>query len=282
MPYLASMLQRIQHSNGVVTLASPKLSALGIPHGFSTRHGGISRSPFDSLNLGLLHKAVPTAIGAKPTPPAKDPNTSVAENFRRLRAALGLEGHLRVAAPQVHGGDVWQAPEAPVLFADAPHCDGVVTTHRRHMLVCRTADCVPVLLAFSDGSAVAVAHAGWRGIVAGVVPHTINQMHAAGRESPEVIAAVGPCIGSAKFEVGPEVAEAFASSGLESAIIAPEGAHEKHHIDLSAAVTGQLADCGVRSIECADQCTYEHANDFFSYRRDGATSGRMAAVIARP
>ncbi|MEO0966351.1 MAG: laccase domain-containing protein, partial [Planctomycetota bacterium] len=157
------MLELITHDNGLKTLRSPLLAAAGVRHGFSTRVGGVSRGEYASLNLGSLRKNARPGEG--------DANTAVSENFRRLRAALRLERRPRFAARQCHGAGVWVVDrDKPPREADVPAADALVTAVAGPMLAARSADCVPVLLAAGDGRAVGAVHAGWRGVVAGVVP----------------------------------------------------------------------------------------------------------------
>ena len=273
------MLERVEHENGVVTYESPLLRGLGVVHGFSTRLGGISRPPYDSLNLGPLVKG------------EGDANTSISENYRRLRRALGLERRPRAEARQVHGWAVWHVHGRPVRLEDAPRADAMVTGDPSRMLTIRTADCVPVLLAGRDGEVVGAIHAGWRGVVGGVVGQTVEAMRTrlgaeVEVEGGEVVAAIGPCISAEHFEVGPEVVEAFESAGLGEARVVVAG-EARARLDLRSAVRLQLLRAGVagRCIDMSDRCTYRDAGEFFSHRRDvthgGAmNTGRMAAVIA--
>lgn len=263
------MLQRTQHHNGLVTYQSPLLAGLGVTHAFSTRIGGISKGPYATLNLGPLTKGDGT-----------DANTAVAENFRRLRRALGCPRAMRFEVRQVHGGDVWLAPERPVRPCHVPCADAIVTRHPGQMLTIRTADCVPVLLSSEDGRVVAAAHAGWRGIVAGVVGATVGQMRDQHGLAPATLtAAVGPHMRVERFEVGEEVAAAFTEADLADAVRRDLG--PKPHVDMQAAVLTQLTRAAVPAdrIDLTDRCTWRDAEAFYSYRREGAPTGRMAAVI---
>jgi len=142
----------------------------------------------------------------------------------------------------------------------------------------RVADCVPVLLASGDGRVVSAVHAGWRGVAAGVVSEAVQAMRRLG--ASDIVAAVGPCIGVNHFEVGQEVAEAFDSAGLRPCV--RRDGWPKPHIDLSSAVAWQLREAGVESsrIDRTDRCTFAHADEFFSHRRDHGRTGRQAALIA--
>ncbi|MEM9296148.1 MAG: polyphenol oxidase family protein [Planctomycetota bacterium] len=301
------MLDLVTHANGLATLRSPLLAAAGVRHGFSTRVGGLSRGPYASLNLGSLRKNARPGEG--------DHNTSVSENFRRLRAALRLERRPRFAAVQCHGAQVWEVDrDKPPREADVPSADGLVTAVAGPMLTVRTADCVPVLLATADGRAVGAVHAGWRGVLAGVVEASVGAVRRVaggvagatgevagmgGATQPGaalpvgLVAAVGPCIGVDRFEVGEEVAEAFDAAGLGACVRRGEpGWGERPHVDLAEAVVRRLIAAGVAagSIDRPaaggpGACTYVEADLFFSYRRDvthggAARTGHMAAVIS--
>jgi purine-nucleoside/S-methyl-5'-thioadenosine phosphorylase / adenosine deaminase len=263
-------LIRTKYENRVVTYESPLLREAGVPHAFTTRLGGLSPKPFDSLNLVSLVND-----------PEADASTNVAENFRRVRKALGCRRHIRVQVNQVHGRDVWLPPAEPVRPVDAPRADAVATDRQGLLLMVRVADCVPVLLASRDGRVVSAVHAGWRGIVAGVVQSAVDALAGLGAiDTQDVVAAVGPCIGVSHFEVGPEVVSAFGSAGLGSAV--KRDGYAKPHIDLSAAVQMQLAEAGFRpdQIDMTGRCTFADADEFFSHRRDQGRTGRQAALIA--
>lgn len=263
---MTAMLERIDHGKGLVTWQSPRLQAVGVRHGFTTRRGGCSEAPYDSLNLGWLQKD-----------PATDANMHVAENFRRVRAALALERVPRYELRQVHGADVWHAPERPVRWQEAPCADVIVTDRPGRLLVVRTADCVPILLASQDGRQVAAIHAGWRGIVAGVIEAAVAQLRQLGGEAS--IAAIGPCISIDHFEVGPEVARRFPANCVR------QQPGQSAFVDLRQAAVGRLAAVGVKQVDVTEACTYRDEADFFSHRRDVThrgleATGRMAALVA--
>ena len=273
------MLTRTEHDRGLVTYQSPLLRAAGVIHAFSTRLGGISPPPYDSLNLGVLEKN-----------PRTDGNTHIAENFRRLRRAIGADRMMRVEVRQVHGADVWSPPQEPMRAPDAPCADAIVTDRRAKLLTIRTADCVPVLLTDRQATVIAAVHAGWRGVVAGVVPTTLHRLYRKHNLPPQdLFAAIGPCIGVDHFEVGADVGIAFAQAGLEQVVRRGADDTGRTHINLREAVLQQLVHEGVPTaqIDQTDRCTYQHDHEFFSHRRDVTHhqkpgTGRMAAVIALP
>ncbi|MDX1682628.1 MAG: polyphenol oxidase family protein, partial [Phycisphaeraceae bacterium] len=205
-----------EHAGGLVTLVSEKLVALDIPHSFSTRVGGVSEGPYASLNLASLEKG------------EGDGNTLVSENFRRFRQAVGIKRMPRFAPKQVHGAAVWETPDLPVNRDETPEADAVISRRPEQAVMVRTADCVPILLAAADRSVVAAVHAGWRGIVAGVVPAAIREIG-----TDELVAAVGPAIEPVNYEVGSDVTAAFESAGLADAVVEDAG-HTA--VDLKAAV----------------------------------------------
>lgn len=266
-----SDLIRVEHENGVVTYESPLLRGAGVPHGFTTRIGGLSPAPYASLNLVSLVND-----------PEADANTNVAENFRRVRKAMDCQRHIRVQVNQVHGCEVWNPPAKPVRPVDAPRADAIATDRAGQLLMVRAADCVPVLLCSRDGRAVSAVHAGWRGVVAGVIQRAVDSVCSLrGDEASGLVAAVGPCISAAHFEVGPEVVEAFEAAGLGHAV-RREAGWAKPHIDLPVAVSHQLERVGVAAegIDVSTRCTFADAGDFFSHRRDHGRTGRQAALIA--
>jgi len=231
----------------------------------STRAGGISEAPWDSLNLG-------TAVG--------DDAAAVAENRRRFVALLGARP---LWLRQVHGCSVVRAT-AELAAAEPPQADAAWTDEPGIACIVQAADCLPLLMAAPGGRAVAAAHAGWRGLAGGVVEAALGALCAAARcEPPQVSVWLGPCIGPRRFEVGADVLQAFGQ--------APHSAEPRHFID--AAPSGgaarwlanlpqlareRLARVGVQRVGGGNWCTVEQPSRFFSYRRDGVT-GRLAAAI---
>jgi len=202
-------------------------------------------------------------------------------NRARLLKAVGMGERSWCGARQVHGATVIDADE-PLDDAEA---DGLTTQRADVAIGVIVADCVPVLLANRRGSVVAAVHAGWRGVVAGVVPHAVRQFgQRVNAVTPaDLVAAIGPCIGTAAFEVGHEVAAAFKEAGLNASIDTSRisGSGGRPHIDLRGAVRDQLTASGVPSdaIDISDTCTFRDVDDCFSYRRDGDSAGRQGAVI---
>ena len=264
------MIDRVEHANGVVTYQSPLLSDAGLRHAFTTRIGGVSTGPYASLNLATLAKDEQT-----------DPNLNVAENYRRLRRAIGCSQYRRVETKQVHGCHVFVPPPELIKPRDVLPADAIVSDRPGLMLTIRTADCVPILMSDRRGRIAAAIHAGWRGLLAGVIGQTVHLITQRFEfERKQLIAAIGPCIQFDQYEIGQELADAFRIAGLSDAI-QQDNCH-KPHVNLRTAAVMQLNTSGVcdDAIDQTDRCTYRDASEFFSHRRDGENTGRMAAVIA--
>jgi purine-nucleoside/S-methyl-5'-thioadenosine phosphorylase / adenosine deaminase len=232
----------------------------GVHAAFTLRAGGVSRSPFDSLNI---------AAHVGDDPPA------VAENRRRLHERLGLPGE-PVWLEQVHGQRVVDLDRQTSRDALGP-ADAAVTRTPGRICAIQVADCLPVLLAAEDGAVIGAAHAGWRGLAGGVLEATVRAMQT---PAPTLLAWLGPAIGQAHFEVGDEVRATFLSAdgGASSAFV--PNARGRWQCDLYALAKRRLAALGVRAIQGGAWCTYADPGRFFSYRRDGRC-GRMAALIWR-
>ncbi|MEO5699185.1 MAG: peptidoglycan editing factor PgeF [Casimicrobiaceae bacterium] len=222
----------------------------------TTRRGGVATGPRSSLDLGG----------------ADEPDDAVCVNRARLRAFLPDEPHwLR----QVHGTRVITIGAAAASAPSAwPEADAAVTATPGAVCVVRVADCLPVLIADSHGRSIGVAHAGWRGLAAGVVEATVEALRALG--SRNEVAWLGPAIGPDAFEVGPEVRDAFLAREPAAMAAFVAGAPGKWHADLYALARLALARAGVRAITGGGWCTRTDAARFFSHRRHHA-SGRMAA-----
>lgn len=264
------MLERVVSPQQVAIYVSPLLRRIGVSHAFSTRIGGVSPSPFDSLNLG-------NPSGCE----IRDTGERIRENYRRLQDAAGCDGRALVYLHQVHGATVVRV-RAGIFHDNDQKGDALVTDDSSRALSIRVADCVPVLLTGDDGRLVAAVHAGWRGVVAGAVPRAIAAMNAVSDlPAHRITAAIGPSIGFEAFEVGSEVLDEFARV---FATDAPLRRREdgKGLVDLREALRRQLISAGVpvQQIDTTDRCTYQDREEFYSHRRDRGITGRMAAVIA--
>jgi polyphenol oxidase len=227
---------------------------------FTLRTGGVSRPPFDDFNIAAH-------VGDDPR--------AVAENRRRLRDRLSLPAE-PAWLEQVHGQrvidlDRQTSPEA--LGA----ADGAVTRTAGRICVVQVADCMPVLLAARDGSAVGAAHAGWRGLAGGVLEAAVRAMSI---PTAELLAWLGPAIGQRHFEVGAEVRAAFLAVDAGASVAFSANERGRWQCDLHVLARRRLAALGVNAVFGGDWCTFADRGRFFSYRRDGRC-GRMAALIWR-
>lgn len=266
---MAFVLHRRMSSNGVVYYASANLEAIGVRHAFSTRIGGISPPPFDSLNMGNPNGCA-----------VQDEYERIWANYARLLSCIGCPTEPPMRVHQMHGNEVAEV-QIGRSFDTECKADALVSGDCRRVISVRTADCVPILLSSGDGRVVAAVHAGWRGIVAGIIPATVKRLTAL-TDQPAVSlrAAVGPCIGMNAFEVGPEVLAEFEKIfGPRAPVKSVAG--KKGNVDLGRAARIQLLDGGLdeRHVDSTDRCTVTHRDEFFSHRRDHGVTGRMAALI---
>ncbi len=223
----------------------------------TTRQGGVSRPPYDSMNLGLH-------VG--------DDEGAVLKNRTRLRTLLPASP---LWLEQVHGTAV--IDDADFHDPAVPPCgDAVVTGVAGTVCAVMTADCLPVLLCGNHGRVVAAAHAGWRGLCDGILEETVARMRC---PADSVLAWLGPAIGPTAYEVGAEVRAAFMARD-ERAVCAFAAARQpgKWFADLFLLARMRLASAGVERVYGGGVCTYSDAARFYSYRRDGVT-GRFASLI---
>lgn len=224
------------------------------------RTGGVSHGPFASLNLA-------THVG--------DDSPSVCENRLRLSRLLALPVD-PVWLNQVHGNSVINVADC----AAHPIADAAIAFGPGRVCAVMTADCLPVAFATKDGDGpIAIAHAGWRGLVGGVLPNTLNRM---GVPADRVIAWLGPAICSRHYEVDLSVLAAFRSAGFDIGPPWFEPSGPEHwYCDLSALADQQLRHLEVAQVFASGRCTYGDAGRFYSYRRDGKRTGRTATLIWR-
>jgi YfiH family protein len=202
--------------------------------------------------------------------PCHSDDAAVLENRRRLRAFLPGDPHW---LSQVHGAHVVTL-DATARAGSCPEADAAVTAVPGIVCAIRTADCLPVIVADTAGACVGVAHAGWRGLAAGVLETTVTAVRALGATAQ--VAWLGPAIGPAAFEVGSEVRAAFVAHDPRAATAFVAGAPDKWFADLYALARMRLHDAGVAAVRGGGYCTRTDAR-FFSYRRD-RDAGRMAAL----
>ena len=219
------------------------------------RAGGVSEGPYASLNLAAH-------VGDRPE--------AVAANRLLLREAARLPGE-PLWLEQVHGNAVVRHAGA---VAAPPRADASVAFEPGRVCAVMTADCLPVVLVDRAGTRIGVAHAGWRGLLGGVLQATIAALEV---PAAQLLAWLGPAIGPDAFEVGPEVRDAYQSRDAGSEACFVPGDRGRYRADLYRLARGALDAAGVGSVHGGGWCTYGDANRFFSYRRDG-TTGRMATL----
>lgn len=246
-------------------LESALLRRAGFRHGFSTRVGGVSGSgacPFSTLDFGV-----------------QDAKENVEENVRRLARAIGFDASRLYQASQEHSARVERAAGDPASVR-AREADALVAFASAEPVAVgvRTADCTPVLVGDRESGAVVAIHAGWRGVVRGVIAAGVRALEA--KSPSSLVAAIGPCIEVCCFEVGDDVAAEIASACGDASVVHRDRG-SKPHVDMRRAPRAQLRALGIDDarIEDVAGCTKCDASRFFSYRRDGARSGRHISVI---
>ena len=226
----------------------------------TTRHGGVSTAPYDSLNLGINTNDLPQ---------------NVTENYQLIFEKLGIEQAQVATALQVHGETILVATQGGRFDG----YDAIISNTPNVFVGITVADCTPVLVYDSQNQAVAAIHAGWRGTVAQLVHKTLLAMRAHfGTQSQHCHAYVGTCIDACDFEVGAEVAGQFLS---DFKIFNP--AQQRYYVNLKAANAAQLRAFGVpeNQIEISEFSTTHHNQDYFSYRRENGQTGRMLALLGQ-
>ena len=250
-------------------IRSHRLAAPGLVHGFFTRQGGVSSGVYDSLNGG---------VGSQDDP------ACVAENRARMALALGVAPSHLLVPYQIHSADVlyMREPWAP----DArPRCDGLVTDVPGLALGVTGADCGMILFADAKARVVGACHAGWKGAFTGVLEATLNAMEALGARRHQITAVLGPTIGAASYEVGPEFVARFADADADYARFftpSPRAAHAM--FNLPGFIGLRLRKAGVGAFEDLELDTYADPVRFFSYRRTTHLRepdyGRLVSAIA--
>jgi polyphenol oxidase len=257
-------------------LESPLLRAAGFRHAFFTRRGGVSSGPFESLNFSI-------AVGDEPE--------LVSENLSRAARVLGVPDANLAFLSQVHGSvalevsaeDVARGPLRPAICDREG--DAILSAVPGMACAVRTADCVPILVGDVRSGAVAAIHAGWRGVVGGVIEAALARLRALAGDRAELVAAIGPHIGMAAFETGPDVAAELEAASTARGVV--DRSREKPRVALLPIVRAKLEAAGVAAarIDSVSGCTLSEPDRFFSFRRDGKRSGRhLSAIVpaARP
>lgn len=240
-----------------------------VPHGFTTRLGGVSQGALDSLNLGT-HRG--------------DDPKNVRENYDLLGKAIGIDPKKAVLTRQTHTDIILRADAslwgAGLYAPENPECDGLITNTPDTSLVVFTADCTPILLHDPVTGAVGAVHAGWRGTVQNIAGKAVRAMENAYGCHPEnICAAIGPNIGQCCFETDNDVPKAVLESFGKEAEAYITQRDEKYYVNLKAVNALALQQAGVCSIEVSDLCTACHTDLFWSHRRHGSSRGSQGAII---
>lgn len=259
-----------------VVVVSEVLRAVGVPHGFSTRLGGVSSGAYGSLNFGS-----PGNLDAHD----RDPAPNIAANWAALVAQIdGASGREIIEVHQVHGAAACVVrrgePSARERTGHDQQADAIVTDDPARLAAIRVADCAPVLIASGDGAIVAAVHAGWRGALGGVIGAAVAEMVRLGARAGQMAAAVGPCIGAEAFEVGEDVAARFqAEFGAQTAHVRRTARGIR--VDLKGSIRERLLRAGLEPgrVDVLGHCTVSDSELFFSHRRDKGVTGRMVGVI---
>lgn len=245
------------------------VAALGVPHGFLTRQGGISSGIYASLNTGL---------GSSDTP------ENVAENRRRA-VAKATPGASLITLHQIHSCSVVSVT-APFAGDARPQADAMVTATPGLALGILTADCAPILLADAQTGVIGAAHSGWKGTIGNIAAATVAAMQALGARPAHITAAIGPCIQRASYEVDEAFRARFLEQSPENDRFFTPGKPGHPHFDLPGFITQSLANAGVRNVITTGHNTYTDAEKWFSFRRTTHAGesdyGRQISLISLP
>ena len=233
-------------------------------HGAFTRVGGVSQTPFESLNLAR-------SVG--------DDVQAVQENNRRMLGVFDMTSDRATTAWLVHGTSV-----AVMTRADAGSYrqgfDAIITRERGLALTMRFADCVPIVFFDPVQRAIGLAHAGWRGVAGNVVAAAVTALRDNFGSNPrDLWAGIGPCISAERYRVGSEVIELVTPACPLHAPIVYRQADGSLHLDLNAAVLSQLQACGIENVEDSAVCTASNTSEWFSHRAEQGKTGRFGVVV---
>ena len=259
----------LKENNGVKYLTIPSFErAGGVTCAFSTRIGGVSPKPFDTLNFSRKREQ-------------SDENFEI--NFRRFANAVGCDADISVGINYAHSGDVYRVTREDVgkgIFREAlpKICDGLYTDEPGIPIFSFHADCTPLFFYDPVRRAAAVCHAGWRGVTAHMAANAVNALVSLGSKKGDILASIGPCISVKNFEVGEEVRDIFTAAFGASVVQEREG---RLYVDLNRACLIDMTQAGLDPLKITDAalCTYEHEELFYSHRRDKGQTGAMAAMI---
>ena len=256
--------------NGKLSYLQPGGLAEGIAAGFSTRNGGVSRAPYNSLNLGLN---------------TEDLQASVDGNRSTFARSFGLQPHQLLTVKQVHGKDllIIDEPNPDLSHFLSLEVDAVITDQPGFMIGVLVADCFPVLLWDAEKKVIAAVHVGWRGAADGILQKTTEAMQEHfGCDVAKLKSAIGPGIGAHKYEVDRPVRDAFRQGSGFWEQIATEVSLGHWQLDIALSSRLQLEQAGLanNNIDQAAECTCCHPELLFSYRRDKGMTGRQIGFIS--
>lgn len=259
----------IQKKNGVKYLTIPSFEeAGGIISAFSTRIGGVSPAPWNTLNFSKKREQNPE---------------NFIENLNRFGGAAGFDYKDAVAINYAHSAVLYHAGSGDeglgLVKGNVPiYCDGVYTDTVGLPIMSFHADCVPLFFYDPVSRCIAVCHAGWRGVAAHMARNAVTSLVSLGSNERDILAAVGPCISSEYYEVGQDVADVFANGFGNDTL---KYRNERIHLDLANACVYDIMSCGVlpEHITVSGLCTYRESEMFFSHRRDKGITGSMAALL---
>ena len=259
----------LREKEGVRFLTIPSLDkAGGVRCAFSTRIGGVSPTPFDTLNFSRKRE---------------QNEDNFVQNMRRFSAAAGFDYQKAVSIRYEHSPHIYRAQGKDagcgVVRESVPEvCDGLCTDTEGLPLLALHADCAPLYFYDSVRRAVAVCHAGWRGTAQHIARNAVEALCSLGCRAEDIVAAVGPCIGVKHYEVGTEVADVFLREFGEGPVQQRGG---RYYIDLAEACASDMIKAGLdpQQITVSGLCTYDRADLFYSHRRDEGHTGAMASVI---
>lgn len=259
-------MRRITHNGLVFYQFDSLIDHPEIDHGLFTRLGGVSASPFDTLNVG-------STVGDDPS--------SVQANRERVAEAMDFAEPETRTTWQVHGVDVLVATGGETPGWPPPKADAIITADRDVPLVMRFADCVPLVFFDPARQVIGLSHAGWRGTLAGIGPATIRMMHKTfGCRPQDIVAGIGPAIGPCCYQVGQEVVEQVREAfDAPDALIRPFRNGDGTCFDLWAANEQALRLAGVEHVEVAGLCTACNTHEFYSHRAEKGSTGRFAVVL---
>lgn len=240
-----------------------------VSHGFFGREGGVSQGIYASLNAG---------------PGSRDDAAHVSENRARIAAALGVAPSHFLSLHQVHSAIAVRV-DGP-WTGERPQADALVTTTPGLAISALSADCTPVLFADDQAGVIGAAHAGWKGAVSGVLEACVAEMTRAGAEPARIVAAIGPCIRQASYEVGPDFLQAVRAADVDSLPFFRAGSGDRLKFDLPGYCKLRLARAGVTIIDTLPLDTYSEEHALYSHRRsvhqkEGDYGRNCAAIVLR-